>query len=85
MEQLVKSYEWNSSSDGTALMPGGRRWLLAAGLKNRYEQQALRQVRSEYPKLDRQIQMAARMKGAAIMGGEQGVQQVQDLFTGLSK
>jgi len=75
MEQLANSYEWKSSSDGTSLMPGGRRWLLAAGLKNRYESQALRQVRLEYPTLDRQIQMVARMRGAAIMGGEQGVQQ----------
>jgi hypothetical protein len=85
MEQLVNSYEWKQASDGTSLMPGGRRWLLAAGLKNRYEQQALRQVRLEYPTLDRAIQMTARMRGAAIMGGEQGVQQVQDLFGGISK
>jgi hypothetical protein len=37
------------------------------------------------PTTNFQIQKVARMKGAAIMGGEQGVQQLQDLFGAFSK
>ena len=85
MEQLVGSYGYQQASDGTSLMPGGKRWLLAAALKNRYEVDALRRVRMEYPTLDRAIRMTQRMRGAAIMGGEQGVDDVQRLFGSFSR
>jgi hypothetical protein len=80
MTELVRSPKWKESSDGTSLFPGGARWLLAAALKDKYEGRALQQVMEEYPRLREQIRAIRRMKGAAITSGEQGVQQVQQLF-----
>ena len=80
MTELVQSPKWRESSDGTSLFPGGRRWLMAAGLKEKYEGRALHQVMAEYPRLREQIRIVRRMKGAAITSGEQGVQEVQQLF-----
>lgn len=80
MTELANSPKWNESSDGTSLFPGGKRWLLAAALKNKYEGRALKQVLSEYPKLREQLRAVRRMKGAAITSGEQGVQAVEQRF-----
>lgn len=80
MTELTQSPKWNESSDGTSLFPGGKRWILAAALKDKYEGRALKQVMEEYPRLREQIRAVRRMKGAAITSGEQGVQSVEQMF-----
>jgi hypothetical protein len=80
MEKLVASDSWKMSSDGTDDFPGGRKLLLAQGMKERYESQAFRQVLSEYPKLHQQLTMIRRSRGAAIKGDDAGVRQVESLF-----
>jgi hypothetical protein len=84
MTELVRSDKWKEASDGTTLLPGGKQWILAAALKEKYEQRALKRVMDEYPRLREQYRGVRRMKGAAITSGEQGVAEIEALF-GVSK
>jgi hypothetical protein len=84
MTDLVRSQDWKDASDGTALYPGGKRWIMAAAIKEKYEQRALKQTMEEFPKLREAIRQIRRIKGAAISGGELGVREVESLF-GASK
>lgn len=80
LEALVRSSRWTEASDGTETFPGGKRWLMAAGVKEKHEQRALQQLFEEYPKLANARRMLRRMRGAAIRSGESGVAEVEALF-----
>jgi hypothetical protein len=79
MEHEISQPQWNQLSDGTDDFLGGTKLARLAGLKERYEQAALRQVLLEYPKLHEHLISVQRGRGAAMRGGEAGVSQVEAL------
>lgn len=81
MEERIKGPGWDDLSDGTEDFKGGRKWLILAGVKQQYEARALRQVREEYPKLDKKYRSVLRAKGAATSGGEEA-QAASELLNG---
>ena len=73
MEDLVKSDRWKGASGTTQtddfVNEGGMKLTLASSLKDRYEMQALQQVKKEYPKLSEAMTAVERAKAAAVGGG----------------
>jgi hypothetical protein len=74
--ELVNSDKWAEGTNGAHGFPGGDRYIYAKVTKEAYEQRALKQVLSEYPKLSQKWRDLQRAKGAAIQGGDTAVNQL---------
>lgn len=80
MEKLVQSKRWQDASDGTSIMPGGMRYLLASRLITAHQERAFGRVLKEYPLLKDAMKLDERTKAAAITGGDDAVARVEALF-----
>lgn len=82
LANLVQSGRWERASEGTAMYPGGERWLIAAAIIDQYQQQALSAVMREYPDLVEEIRLQRRLRAAAVKDGESGVFRVLEKVRG---
>lgn len=75
--ELLKSPDWKDANSGSTFLPGGRRYLMVAGIKSRHESQALEQVMNEYPKLQTAFNTAQQLRGASNEGGQPAVDEIK--------
>lgn len=80
LTKLVTRPEWKKITDGTAAQPGGMKYKLAAGIIGVYQDIAYARVKSEYPKLQKELSTEDAEKAAAAMGGEDMVGAVRRIF-----
>lgn len=81
LTKAVNSPDWDKLPQGDAsIQPGGVKYNIVMKIVGAYRQQAMAQVRKEFPLLNRAIIQATITKGVNASGGPDQIQRIQDLF-----
>ena len=78
LEDEVETNRFKNLSGTTALMPGGAQYLRINGLINKAHNDALRNMLREYPDLDTAVNDWKRRKRAAVTGGQDAVDRIEE-------